>query len=70
VDPEVLADELIATGHGPDSIAQVYRFLSRHHGDGVARAEFLRFLRGDRSELLLQTAREVLRRTREENHAT
>jgi hypothetical protein len=60
VDPEGLANDLIANRSGTGSIAEVFRFLSEHHDDVAARAEFVRFLRGERPELLFRTARHAV----------
>jgi hypothetical protein len=57
VSVESLADELIAVCHGKESIGQVYRFLAEHYDSDRARLEFIRYLRGERCELLLEAAR-------------
>jgi hypothetical protein len=61
---ERLADALIAGTSGQTSVGQVYRFLCQHYNATVAREEFVRFLRGDRPELLLRSARSVTARMR------
>ena len=54
-----LAVKLIDLCSGNHSVAMVYRFLlkAQDHNEEAARAEFVRFLRGERSERLLQDAR-------------
>jgi hypothetical protein len=64
VDVERLADALITNTSGRDSIGQIYHFLCRNHDASIAREEFVRFLRGERPELLLREARHVATATR------
>ena len=54
-----LAAKLIDLCSGNHSVAMVYRFLlkAQDHTEETARAEFVRFLRGELSERLLQDAR-------------
>ena len=54
-----LAAKLIDLCSGNHSVAMVYRFLlkAQDHIEETARAEFVRFLRGELSERLLQDAR-------------
>jgi hypothetical protein len=66
VDMENLADCLIANTSGPGSIGQIYRFLCQHHNAGIARDEFIRFLKGEQSELLLRQARQATGEARDD----
>ena len=54
-----LAAKLIDLCSGNHSVAMVYHFLlkAKDHNEESARAEFVRFLRGELSERLLQDAR-------------
>jgi hypothetical protein len=54
-----LAAKLIDLCSGNHSVAMVYRFLlkAQDHIEETARAEFVRFLRGELSDRLLQDAR-------------
>jgi hypothetical protein len=54
-----LAARLIELCSGSHSVALVYRFLlkAQGHTEETAKAEFVRFLRGELSERLLQDAR-------------
>ena len=54
-----LAVKLIDLCSGNHSVAMVYHFLlkAQDHNEESARAEFVRFLRGELSERLLQDAR-------------
>jgi hypothetical protein len=54
---EQLAEQLLAVGADTQSLSQVYRFLLRYHEASIAKEEFVRFLRGERCELLLSTAK-------------
>jgi hypothetical protein len=67
VDVESLADALIANTSGQDSIGQIYRFLRRHQDPRIAREEFVRFLRGEKPELLLRTSPQLLRMAKDKS---
>jgi hypothetical protein len=56
----MLADELIAAYRNHESLAHVYHFLIPHYGAERARHEFVRFLRGERCEHLLEIARKAI----------
>ena len=57
MDFDCLADALIANASRGGSIGQIYRLLCRYHDDDIARREFVRFLQGERSELLLHAVK-------------
>jgi len=60
VDVDSLADCLIANTSGPDAIGKIYWFLCQHYEASIARDEFIRFLRGEQSELLLRQAQQAI----------
>src|SRR5437870_3368542 len=69
----MLADELIAAYRNHESIAHVYHLLVPSLGVEGARREFVRFLRGERSEQILQVARDAIASEpakRTEDHCT
>jgi hypothetical protein len=56
-DFELLADELVTAYRNHESLAHIYYLLAKDHGTERAHREFVRFLRGERCEPLLELAR-------------
>jgi hypothetical protein len=67
-----LAAKLIDLCSGNHSVAMVYHFLlkAKDHNEESARAEFVRFLRGELSERLLQGRGSKPGRTRRSQNST